>query len=104
MTKFGDKTVLHVHVQVTSSFSQPLYYLGFQISYLEEAFLDRIPSTFHDLYWLWALNFDATLTKKSINSSAISVGSSIKVSPFLIDPTDDCFCGPFPAPTSLISL
>ena len=25
MTKFGDKTVLHVHVQVTSSFSQPLY-------------------------------------------------------------------------------
>ena len=26
MTKFGDKTVLHVHVQVTSSFSQPLYY------------------------------------------------------------------------------
>ena len=28
MTKFGDKTVLHVHVQVTSSFSQPLYYLG----------------------------------------------------------------------------
>ena len=28
MTKFGDKTVLHVHVQVTSSFSQPLYYPG----------------------------------------------------------------------------
>ena len=27
MTKFGDKTVLHVHVQVTSSFSQPLYYV-----------------------------------------------------------------------------
>ena len=26
MTKFGDKTILHVHVQVTSSFSQPLYY------------------------------------------------------------------------------
>ena len=26
MTKFGDKTVLHVHVQVTSSFSQPLYF------------------------------------------------------------------------------
>ena len=26
MTKFGDKTVLHVHVHVTSSFSQPLYY------------------------------------------------------------------------------
>ena len=25
MTKFGDKTVLHVHVQVTKSFSQPLY-------------------------------------------------------------------------------
>ena len=25
MTKFGDKTVLHLHVQVTSSFSQPLY-------------------------------------------------------------------------------
>ena len=24
MTKFGDKTVLHVHVQVTRSFSQPL--------------------------------------------------------------------------------
>ena len=28
MTKFGDKTLLHVHVQVTSSFSQPLYYIG----------------------------------------------------------------------------
>ena len=33
MTKFGDKTVLHVHVQVTSSFSQPLYLFNWVLSW-----------------------------------------------------------------------
>ena len=47
-----------------------------------------------------SFSLDAILTKKLLNSFAISVESSVCVSPTLIDVIVDCLCLPLPAPTS----
>ena len=66
--------------------------------YLQESLLGRILLIYHGLHLLQgSINFDAIFTKILLNASAISVKSSIRVSPTFSEVTLDYLCFALPA-------